>query len=610
MASRPRRVAIVGGGMAGLAAAWRLSSPHTPPAEVTVYQRGWRLGGKGASSRSRDGRILEHGLHIWLGYYDNAFRLMRDVYDELDRPARDPGCPIATFEDAFTPANTIGLADGQLGDWVAVFPTNGLRPGEGDATLPVAELITRASALAVRFGASLDDRRPRAVLSTRAQPPREVLGDLGAGLRAVLTDRTAARRVAQFAELLAVMVRGVVADNLAARGYAAIDHLDFRAWLAQHGASSAVLDGPFVRGVYDLVFGYEQGDRDRPRFAAGAGVHLSGRMFLTYRGAMFWKMEAGMGDTVFAPLYEVLTRRGVRFEFFHRLENVHVDGDAVTALTFGRQLEVSDYDPLVRIGDLPVFPEHPEGLGLPTGTDLEGHGCEWTDAGEVRLEADRDFDTAVLAVSLGMVPHVAAELVDGSPAWRSMIEHVATVPTQAAQLWFDADERDLGWAHPGAIVTGHGAPFDTVASMSHTVAYEQWEEPGPRSSVSLCAVLAEGLGTEEVGANLDGFLRGPARRLWPGLDGTPRAAYWRANVDPSDRYVQSLPGTAEYRLRADESGFTNLVLAGDWLDTGLNAGCIEAATLGGLQAANVVAGRPITDQTVGFTPYRQVEEDR
>jgi uncharacterized protein with NAD-binding domain and iron-sulfur cluster len=59
-------------------------------------------------------------------------------------------------------------------------------------------------------------------------------------------------------------------------------------------------------------------------------------------------------------------------------------------------------------------------------------------------------------------------------------------------------------------------------------------------------------------------------------------------VDPSDRYVQALPGSDAYRLRADGSGFDNLFLAGDWIDTGLNAGCIEAATLGGLQAANAI----------------------
>ena len=76
-AGRPRRIAIIGGGMAGLAAAWRLSEELGAGAEITVYEQGWQLGGKGASGRGVHGRIEEHGLHVWLGYYDNAFRLIR-----------------------------------------------------------------------------------------------------------------------------------------------------------------------------------------------------------------------------------------------------------------------------------------------------------------------------------------------------------------------------------------------------------------------------------------------------------------------------------------------------------------------------------------------------
>jgi uncharacterized protein with NAD-binding domain and iron-sulfur cluster len=60
------------------------------------------------------------------------------------------------------------------------------------------------------------------------------------------------------------------------------------------------------------------------------------------------------------------------------------------------------------------------------------------------------------------------------------------------------------------------------------------------------------------------------------------------------------PGTDRYRLRPDESGYDNLVLAGDWTDSGLNAGCIEAATLSGLQAANAVLGRPRRHRIAGF----------
>ena len=87
------KVAILGGGMAGLSAAWRLSEPGWRDRfeSITVYQRGWRLGGKGASSRGTNGRIEEHGLHIWLGSYENAFGLLRECYAELDRPAHRSG---------------------------------------------------------------------------------------------------------------------------------------------------------------------------------------------------------------------------------------------------------------------------------------------------------------------------------------------------------------------------------------------------------------------------------------------------------------------------------------------------------------------------------------
>ena len=110
------RIVILGGGMAGLSAAWRLSEPGWRDRfeSITVYQRGWRLGGKGASSRGRHGRIEEHGLHIWLGSYENAFGLLRDCYTEIDRATTDPDAPIRSWDQALIPADTIGLAE-QMG---------------------------------------------------------------------------------------------------------------------------------------------------------------------------------------------------------------------------------------------------------------------------------------------------------------------------------------------------------------------------------------------------------------------------------------------------------------------------------------------------------------
>lgn len=76
--------------------------------------------------------------------------------------------------------------------------------------------------------------------------------------------------------------------------------------------------------------------------------------------------------------------------------------------------------------------------------------------------------------------------------------------------------------------------------------------------------------------------------------------YWTANTDPSDLYVQALPGTDAYRLRPDQSGYGNLVLAGDWTDCGINAGCVEAAAVSGLQAANALLRRPRWDRISGL----------
>ena len=41
----PRRVVLLGGGIASLATAWRLSEDEAVES-ITVYQRGWRLGGR------------------------------------------------------------------------------------------------------------------------------------------------------------------------------------------------------------------------------------------------------------------------------------------------------------------------------------------------------------------------------------------------------------------------------------------------------------------------------------------------------------------------------------------------------------------------------------
>src|SRR5690606_33935978 len=135
----------------------------------------------------------------------------------------------------------------------------------------------------------------------------------------------ARRHLAVLARLALAIARGLVIDVLphGPGGFDRIDHLDLRAWLHRHGAQDDdVNDAPLVRGLYNLAFAYPDGapGYGRGQMAAGTGLKCLLLIAGTYRGAPFWRMRAGMGDTVFAPLYEVLRDRGVRFRFFHRVE--------------------------------------------------------------------------------------------------------------------------------------------------------------------------------------------------------------------------------------------------------------------------------------------------
>ena len=680
-----RKVVILGGGMAGLAAAWELSTGSWQDRyeSITVYQRGWRLGGKGASSRGPHGRIEEHGLHILLGYYHDTFRVMRACYDELDRPRTDPDCPIATWDDAVSPSGLVGLVDDTADGWrpwVTNFTVRQGSPGGETAGGPLSlvDVVRRSLALLLDFHRR--DARPPAVLSSSPQTPgpadfRDVesalraaglttlaaalelvdqVGDAAGalasrarlarsldaalgGLRSVLYRRIAgephARRTWELVDLVFTNLRGMVVDGLLTRpeGLRSIDHLDYRAWLRLHGAGDATVDQAIVRGMYDLVFAYDHGDPDRPRFSAGLGLELATRMLLGHEGALFWRMQAGMGEIVFAPLYEVLKRRGVDFRFFHQVDALRVgtDGVSIGAVEISRQVDVAAgpdaYDPLIDVDGLPCWPDRADGDQIIDGgrvgtTNLESLWAEWDAAGSVELVAGRDFDEVVFAISLGMVPYVAQDLMAASVRWRDMVEHVATVGTQSFQLWLNVTESDLGWRGPaGVTLSGFTEPFDTWASMGHLLARERWPaDDEPVTLAYFCNVLGaditDGVAArhahEQVRSAVVDFLDRDVAGIWPDavdddgfrwetLAGAGDAAgpdrldaqYVRANVDPSDRYVQSLPGTDRYRLRPDDSGFRNLTLAGDWTDCGLNAGCVEAATRSGLLAARAVAGR-------------------
>jgi uncharacterized protein with NAD-binding domain and iron-sulfur cluster len=305
----------------------------------------------------------------------------------------------------------------------------------------------------------------------------------------------------------------------------------------------------------------------------------------------------------------------------------------------GRQVRLADgvneYDQLTRVHRLPVFPHRPraEQIVPKDGVDhLESYFGVRDDAEMRTLRRGVDFDRVILAVSLGMMEVVAQELIADRAEWREMVTNVRTIATQGLQIWLRPDHETLGLAAPAITTSGYLPPIDTFSSMPQTLWAENWpaddrpqvvgyfcgalDAEWPTSMihseyVAHCRERAEADALHfldhRVGVHMPGAVteEGFAWNLLSGVNGHRDGAalatqYLSVNIDPPDRYVLSVPGSDKYRLRPDESGYDNLVLAGDWTDSGLNSGCIESAVLSGLQAANLVLGHGRYHRIRGF----------
>ncbi|WP_240804486.1 NAD(P)-binding protein [Qingshengfaniella alkalisoli] len=670
----PRKIAIIGGGVGAITAAYALTSAPDwqDRFDIAVYQLGWRLGGKGASgrNRSRGDRIEEHGLHIWAGFYDNAFRYMRDCYEQLvAMDLRKSDDPLGTWQNAFKPLNHFFLsehvptASEAWRPWRIDFFGNDAIPGDG-GVLPspfamcqmllefLHDSLERVSGKTT--SAAGNPPPLHAVVSHARSMPRNAhrhslfqhnrLLELLAALRDWLDtnpgddwiedDET--RRVYYMLDLGAAFIKGMTEDGVFTRGFDCIDDCECSDWLLRHGASRQAVNSVVFRGCYDYVFGYPGGMTDHRGVGAGTAMRGLMRLAFTYKGALFYKMQAGMGDTVFAPYYQVLRARGVKFRFFHAATHLGLsaDQDHIETIEMVRQadLRTGDYEPLYSVKHLPCWPSEPDWDQLENGAELKAQGvdfeCEASPPTGHRLTLHRgeDFDEVILGASLGSLPYMTKELCAASNRWQRMLDNVHTVATHAAQFWMTEPATETGWpalvtAHNANItqdpaqwqtlMTGFAEPLDTWADMSDLLMRENWPQPGPKSIAYFCSPAHDAAdGGKDIKAQTRAWCDTHLTQIWPdtadaagkfsldtlyaedGAQGEARfdQQYFRTNLYGSERYVLSTPGSVKYRMAPDNSGFDNLMLAGDWTLCGINAGCVEAATISGLAAARALTG--------------------
>jgi uncharacterized protein with NAD-binding domain and iron-sulfur cluster len=443
-------------------------------------------------------------------------------------------------------------------------------------------------------------------------------------------------------DAIGTLLVGVLTDEVMTKGPDCINDVNFNDWVKKHGASQELLESCLIQSAYDSSFALFHWSNN-PDMEAGTILRGAARMFLMYKGSITWRFAGGTGDTVFAPLYEVLKKRGVRFEFFHEVTELVCPAAGameVSEIHFNRQahLKVGEYDPLVLVKGLPSWPSEPDYAQLVEGAqlqqqkiDLESFWTPWKGAALV-LKKGEDFDRVICGLSLDPLRFVAKKLTARSQRWQRMLDALQTNRTQAFQLWVNEDLQQLGWKYGPSLLSTFGEPLDTWADLSITLPHENWPPAiAPKIVGYFCGSMTDSNwdypprtqvgypAQQQLLAKAEAlkFIDEKLQYLWPNafisdpvsgqkvfrwellVDPKNRVGparldsqWWRANVDPSERYVLSVTGSSQYRLNPGKTDFSNLTLVGDYTQCGLNAGCMEGAIISGAMGSRAICGHP------------------
>jgi hypothetical protein len=312
----------------------------------------------------------------------------------------------------------------------------------------------------------------------------------------------------------------------------------------------------------------------------------------------------------------------VRFEFFAKVKELHVEHGRAARVRYGRQATVKAgpfaYEPLFKTRNIPSWKPVPDTGQL--AVDPLGGADPYSDATTAQvgpdetLSVDADFDWVVCALPAP----VTASVLRGHEAIPELarIANIPTVATLHLQTWFKQGTESLGWPHDASVLGGFPQPLNSMHLRDPFLDIESFPPPAPKGLLYLSGPFGPGWDTDasdqnardlaakdaalqarsfvsaEIGKALPRFSLGDLYA--PYNPGDPMAdQYVRANIDKSERYVLCIPGGLANRPGA-EPGVSNLRLAGDWTKNGIDIPCIEGTVVSALRAAQTILGKPLS----------------
>ncbi len=345
-------------------------------------------------------------------------------------------------------------------------------------------------------------------------------------------------------------------DRLSSAELRALDAISFDDYARQHGLSDAIINSSFFRFVTQSAFIYP---KPMSALAAVAAMQLVAQ---NYDAVACRYMNRGCSEVIIEPLRQHFLRLGGVLERFKEVEHINVTqaNDRVSSFT------VEDNRHYIHQAE------------AQTDWYSNYHSVEGAAPGQpATTDVSADYYVAALPPR-GLEEALRPESL-ALPYFHN-ITRLETQRTIALTIWYD---RVVSPPDADGAIIGLPGPFSTVADLKRLQS-----DPEGRGSV------VQFVGEDGAYANLSDQriitdAMNVLHQLWPAAQSATieKKLFHRGN---HDAFFLSTPGSDELRPAA-ASPYPNLVLAGDYTQTGFRVICMEGAYISGMQAANVILAR-------------------